>query len=150
MKREIFIQAALKFLNIPYRWGGDDPMKGLDCSGLVQELLAMLGLDPAGDQSAQALYNHFKNKSRNLGRTLVEVSKYNNTGFIVFYGAGIDKITHVAMILDHYTMIEAGGGGSKTINADVASEQNAFIRLRPYDRRPDIVAILEPVALYFY
>jgi hypothetical protein len=43
--QKTFINACLQFLNLPYIWGGDD-FKGYDCSGLVQELYAMIGIDP--------------------------------------------------------------------------------------------------------
>lgn len=137
MKREIFVQLCMQFLNIPYRWGGDDPIKGYDCSGLVQELLAMIGIDPKGDQTAQGLYDHFNSTS--------DVNKLNmTTGSLCFYGESTSKISHVGMILDDDYMIEAGGGGSKTNSLDDAAAQNAYIRIRPFTTRRDLVAVLTP------
>lgn len=138
MNRSIFQQACLQHLKLPYIWGGDDPIKGFDCSGLVQELLAMIGLDPAGDQTAQGLHDHFKSRSKEGPR---------DTGSLIFFGASVSKITHVGIMLDSETMIEAGGGGSKTTDAQSAAAQNAYVRLRPYNRRSDIVAVLNPKGL---
>lgn len=38
------VDAASRYLGIPYRWGGSDPATGLDCSGLVQRALGDLGV----------------------------------------------------------------------------------------------------------
>lgn len=138
MTKELFINACLSFLNTPYRWGGDDPT-GIDCSGLTQEILAMLGLDPEGDQSADALYRHFLVRGK---------QGVKDAGALVFFGRP-DKITHVGVLLDSVTMIEAGGGGSRTLNLADAVAQNAFVRLRPYWRRKDVVAIIRPNDLPF-
>lgn len=35
---------ARKYLGVPYVWGGTDPAKGLDCSGLVQRVFRDLGI----------------------------------------------------------------------------------------------------------
>ncbi|HSH22577.1 MAG TPA: C40 family peptidase [Acidimicrobiales bacterium] len=36
---------ALRTLGVPYRWGGSDPVGGLDCSGLVQWSYHQLGVE---------------------------------------------------------------------------------------------------------
>lgn len=138
MNRSMFQQASLAFLNLPYIWGGDDPIIGYDCSGLAQELFAMVGLDPKGDQTAQGLFDHFKAQSGEGPR---------DTGTLLFFGHNSSSITHVAIMLDSETLIEAGGGGSKTHTAEDAAKQNAFIRLRPFGHRADLVAIVNPKGL---
>ena len=39
------VATARKYLGVPYVWGGTDPDKGLDCSGLVQLVYKQLGVD---------------------------------------------------------------------------------------------------------
>jgi cell wall-associated NlpC family hydrolase len=137
MDQQTFINACLQFLNLPYIWGGDD-FKGYDCSGLVQELYAMLGIDPRGDQTAQVLYNYFKGRSTPHRR---------GVGALVFYGSSPTRISHVGMMIGEDVMIEAGGGGSRTNDAGDAARDNAFVRVRPIDRRSDMIAVLYPMDL---
>src|SRR4051794_2390894 len=39
------VAEAKKYLGVPYVWGGTDPKKGLDCSGLVQLVYRNLGVE---------------------------------------------------------------------------------------------------------
>lgn len=133
--KEILYDYALSFLGLPYKWGGDDPIEGYDCSGFVQELLSSVGLDPKYDQTAQALYDHFYNDGIYSGSSF---------GALVFYGSGIKKISHVAFALSETLMIEAGGGGSSTHNKDDAAQANAYIRIRPIDSRKDLIGFFMP------
>jgi cell wall-associated NlpC family hydrolase len=42
---EAVVAEARKYLGVPYVWGGTNPDKGLDCSGLVQLVYKNLGID---------------------------------------------------------------------------------------------------------
>lgn len=130
-KAEQMISYALRFLTIPYRWGGSHPSMGYDCSGFVQEILASVGLDPKGDQSAQALYTALSQGDWKEGL---------QPGSVLFFGKGLYQITHTALAISNEQMIEAGGGNSTTTNVIKAAEQNAFIRIRPI--RSDLVCAL--------
>lgn len=126
---------AIQFVGLPYLWGGDDPILGFDCSGFAQEIMAAAGVDPPGDQTAQMLYNY-----------LSENGLYNvrRGGSFAFYGKGPQKITHVAYLFDKFTIIEFGGGGSRTKSEEDAARHNAYCRLRPLERRSDLVAVMRP------
>lgn len=132
----VLIEYAWKMVGKPYIWGGDDPILGFDCSGLVIELLKAVGEFPLHmDANAQGLYYHFEAKGK-IGHA--------EMGALVFYGKDLNSITHVSMIIEDGFVLEAGGGGSKTKTVDDAIKQNAFIRVRPLNHRQDIVAIIYP------
>lgn len=137
MTKEIFQQAALSYLHVPYLYGGASSLKGIDCSELVQDLLRMLGIDPAGDQSAQMLHDFFR---------VAGVHGKLGCGSLCFYGKG-RGLTHVAMMLDETTVIEAGGGDSTTISIDAAVKRDAKVRLRPYNHRLDLQDVIQPPGL---
>jgi len=126
---------ALQFVGLQYKWAGDDTILGYDCSGFIQELLASVGVDPPGDQTAQLLFDFFSvNGTWNSCRC----------GALAFYGRSTVKVSHVAMLLDPYRVIEAGGGGSKTHTKADAARDNAYIRVRPLDARSDRLAVIRP------
>lgn len=132
---ELLIRYAMRFVGTPYLWGGSTPMGGIDCSGLVQEILASVGIDPPGDQTAQALYNHFESRSR---------PNTWGAGSLAFFGKSVREITHVAFCVDQYRMIEAGGGGSRVTTLQAAITSSAFVRMRPIRARRDLVAVIKP------
>lgn len=137
MRNEHLQQYALRFVGVSYIWGGDDPMRGFDCSGLAQELLLAFGAHPhpGRDYTAQGLYDHF-----------AKAGQYNATeiGALAFYGKDYRTITHVGIVVFPDLILEAGGGGSRTkTNAD-AIEQNAYVRLRPLKARRDLVTCILP------
>src|SRR5688500_2035206 len=133
---DAFLLSLTSCLNKPYRWGGDNPLTGFDCSGFVQWGLKSVGIDPPGDQSAQALYDHFRDTGNHSPRSL--------TGTLVFYGKDHKSITHVAVMLNAWQVIEAGGGGSDTTTLDIAAKKGACVRIRHIDARKDIVAKVKP------
>lgn len=134
---KLLIDYAMTFVGIPYKWGGSNPMTGLDCSGLVQCILESVGADPRGDQSSQALHDILLQQ----GGILLSEPK---AGAIAFYGQTPSKITHVTFCLNKYIMIEAGGGDSTTTSVVEAAKKDAYVRVRPIDRRKDLVAVVMP------
>ena len=130
------ITASMQFLNTPYLWGGDD-FSGFDCSGLVQEILAIAGADPPGDQTAQAHFDHFSQEPNH-------VSGEPQAGAIAFFGSNHLSIIHVGFMIDKYKMIEASGGGSHVVTPQDAIKYNAFVKLRPLSRRRDLLAVFMP------
>ncbi len=136
---DILREYAMSFVGTPYSWGGDDAIDGYDCSGFVQELLQSVGEDPKGDQTAQGLFNYFSENGH--GSQLVSIKM----GTLLFFRPHDDgKITHVAMALDPYRMIEAGGGGKETLTRVKAAEHNAYVRIRPINSRKDLVSHITP------
>ena len=140
MTQQIILNYAYSFLGTPYRWGGDDPLLGVDCSGLVIEVLKAAGVYKGSfDTTAQGLYDDLtKNKSAALTTSPAPMS-------IAFYGKSVTHITHVAICVSPTHILEAGGGGSKTVDLQTAAAQNAFVRIRPIDSRVDLVAVLQPI-----
>lgn len=128
MRISDFKQVMLSYLHQTYIFGGDDPIAGFDCSGLVIELLKILGKAPSYDTTAQGLYEFLTKTAHDDKR---------ETGAMCFYGKSFKEITHIAIHFDETTVLEAGGGGSSTVSEAAAIKQNAYIRLRPYNARKD-------------
>ena len=125
------------FIGLPYLWGGDDPLAGFDCSGLIVEVLQAVGLLRHGtDFSAAALYKKFEKKAIIRGYE----------GCLVFwYGSDErEKIIHVEMMVDDFYAVGASGGSSKTLTIADAIKQNAFVKMRPIGYRGDKYLIVDP------
>lgn len=137
MSRVLASKVAWGFLGTPYIWGGDDPMKGFDCSGFVIEILKSVGALPrTGDWTAKELWDKFDKK----------VIPYPNEGCLVFWRgrARNSAIVHVEYCIDDTHSIGASGGGRKTETVADAIKQNAYIKVRPFSSRKYIRGYVDP------
>jgi D-gamma-glutamyl-meso-diaminopimelic acid endopeptidase CwlS len=122
-----FLKVVESFLNMPYRWGGDDPT-GFDCSGMVVEGLRACGLMGLNeDLSALGLWHKFKGRETPLPER----------GALVFWFHDNGKAKHVAVCLDTEVCLTADGGGRHIQTLADAIKHNAFIKILPIDHRKD-------------
>ena len=123
------------FLGTPYRWGGDDPMAGFDCSGLAIEVLRAFGrLAQGGDYTANDLLTIFRPNKVDVGYE----------GCLCFYLDSGGRAVHVVILVNEHFAIGADGGGSGTNTPGDAVAQNAFVKIRPVDYRPGPRVIVDP------
>lgn len=128
--KNFFLELATEYLGKEYRWGGDDPINGFDCSGFVIELAKSVGLMRENeDYTANMLANKYK-----------EVTELK-PGNLVFWDWNRDGvIDHVEIVLtklDDGTVLSIGasGGDSRSTSAQRAAAQNAYIKIRPLRER---------------
>lgn len=130
---ELAIKIAWEHLNTAYRWGGDDPIAGFDCSGFVIEILKSVGILPRkGDWTADGLYKLFAHRQCRP-----------QAGALVFWKNESGKMRHVEFCIDSKRTIGASGGGSKTESIEDAIAANAYIKIRPV-YKPETATFINP------
>lgn len=140
IRKEWAIRYGLGFLGQPYRWGGDDPIHGFDCSGLVIEILIAAGILPHGfDATAEGLLLALKGN----GAPEIPASR---AGAIVFFKNAAGRVTHVELGLPGLLLLGASGGGSTTDDLEDAAARNAFVKIRPWGYRAEQTVIVDPFA----
>lgn len=140
-KRDTALRVCWALYGTQYVWGGDDPMSGFDCSGLIVEALQSAGVLPHGtDYTSQQLRQQFATREISI-----DAAKHT-PGALIFYGTGLAKIEHVAMSLGNGTAIQAAGGGQATTSPGAAERANAFVKVRPFNYRGVPIAAVDPFA----
>jgi cell wall-associated NlpC family hydrolase len=86
---------ALQAVGIPYRWGGESPATGFDCSGLVRWAYLRFGIDLPHSSYALATYG------RSVPRSRLEPGDV-----LVFSGLG-----HVGLYIGEGRMVHAPQSG---------------------------------------
>lgn len=110
---------ASKYLGIPYVWGGTDPAKGLDCSGLVQLVYKDMGISLPRTAAQQATQG-----------TKVDSLAQAKPGDLVAFGSPVD---HIGIYAGDNKMIVAPKKGDVVKVQDVYKTPVAIRRILPDD-----------------
>ncbi|MBC7363892.1 MAG: C40 family peptidase, partial [Candidatus Aminicenantes bacterium] len=95
LSSEQMVQLAKRFLGLPYLWGGTSPL-GIDCSGFVQLIYRLSGIEILRDADIQF-----------TSSGLLEVPKgQEQAGDLVFFGRP-NRITHVGLMISEKEFIHA-------------------------------------------
>ncbi|HET9143760.1 transglycosylase SLT domain-containing protein [Actinophytocola sp.] len=111
------VAGAQKYLGVPYVWGGTDPNKGLDCSGLVQRTYADLGVT-------------LPRVSRDQAKVGQPVSGLDQAkpGDLLAFGS---PVHHIGIYVGDGKMIHAPEPGAKVRIQNVYETPSAIRRVLP-------------------
>jgi soluble lytic murein transglycosylase-like protein len=127
---EAVVEAAKKYLGVPYVFGGTNPATGLDCSGLVQRAYKDLGIELpriAADQARQG--------------TPVANLAQAKPGDLLAFNSPVD---HIAIYAGNGKMIAAPQPGENVKIQDVYQTPSAIRRVIP---DAPVSAVVRPASL---
>lgn len=100
-----FVNRAESLLGIPYQWGGESPVEGFDCSGLVHYVYAQEGIQ------MPRLANHQFEQGESISRSRLQ------PGDLVFFSISGSIVDHVGIYAGDERFIHAPRTG-RTVSYD--------------------------------
>ena len=118
----IAARTAERFVGIPYRWGGDNVVDGMDCSGFVRAVFNLCGISIPRTSRDQ-----FK-AGEPVGRDGLR------DGDLVFFGSSGDTINHVGIYVGSGRFVHAPRRGEdiKVSTVDDSYFEKRFVGARRY------------------
>ncbi len=87
--RSLAAQWGLRFVGTPYKWGGNDLQRGIDCSGFVQKLYGAIGLKLPRTAAEQAM----------VGTPITRLEDLQPGDRLYFWDAKRGKIGHTGLYI---------------------------------------------------
>lgn len=118
----IAARTAERFVGIPYRWGGDTVVDGMDCSGFVRAVYNLCGVNIPRTSREQYRVGDA------IGRDELK------DGDLVFFGASADEINHVGIFVGNGRFVHAPRRGDdiKVSSMDESYFQKKFVGAKRY------------------
>jgi cell wall-associated NlpC family hydrolase len=119
---DIAARTAERFVGIPYRWGGDTVVDGMDCSGFVRAVYNLCGVNIPRTSREQYRVGDV------VGREELR------EGDLVFFGASADEINHVGIFVGNGRFVHAPRRGDdiKVTGLDDPYFQKRYIGAKRY------------------
>ena len=114
--REKIIKTARRYVGVPYRWGGESPQTGFDCSGFTMVVYRLNGLD-------------LPRSSRQQWKVGKKIDRRRlQKGDLVFFATtGGSRVSHVGIYTGNNTFLHAPSRGSRI---KTSSLSNRYFRTR--------------------
>lgn len=118
----IAARTAERFVGIPYQWGGDNVVEGMDCSGFVRAVYNLCGVNIPRTSREQF------NTGESVGRENLK------DGDLVFFGSSEDAINHVGIYVGNSRFVHAPRRGDeiKVSSLDDLYFMKNFVGARRY------------------
>ncbi len=110
------VASAKKYMGVPYKWGGTDPSKGLDCSALVQRAMKDIGVDVPRVVAQQ----------RHLGTEVPSLDQARPGDLIVMGGS-----RHIGIYVGDGKMLHAPKAGDHVRIGSVYEKPTSIRRVLP-------------------
>ena len=110
IEKKKIVENALLYLNAPYLWGGRSPL-GIDCSGFIQMVYRLQGVDLPRDAYQQA----------EVGNSLSFIEE-SEPGDLAFFDNNEGIVIHVGIILENNHIIHCSG----KVRIDRIDQQGIF------------------------
>jgi hypothetical protein len=121
--RNNIIATAQNYIGIPYKWGGESPRTGFDCSGLTMVVYRLNGLQLPRSSRAQW------QAGRSIGRSQLQ------KGDLVFFAtSGGRRVSHVGIYTGNNKFLHAPGKNHKIRISSLSSTyyRNRYLGARTY------------------
>jgi len=118
----IAARTAERFVGIPYRWGGNNVVEGMDCSGFVRAVFNLCGVN-------------IPRTSREQYQVGDPVAREElKEGDLVFFGASSDEISHVGIFVGngHFVHAPRRGDDIKLSSMDEGYYLKKFVGAKRY------------------
>ncbi len=110
--RQTVIKDAMQFTGTPYKWGGNDLRRGVDCSGFVQQLYGRVGVQLPRTAQRQSV----------VGEQVKRLDDLKPGDRLYFTNSKREKITHTGIYIgDGYFIHSSRSAGG--VSTDFLSEK---------------------------
>jgi cell wall-associated NlpC family hydrolase len=109
-QRDSIIEHTRNLLGVKYKWGGINPAKGLDCSGIVKYVFAKLGIE----------LPHRAAEMAKLGDPITKDTAVMQPGDLLVFGKAGKRISHIGIYVGNGKMIQASSTSHHVVETVVA------------------------------
>lgn len=121
--REKIVKTARRYVGVPYRWGGESPGTGFDCSGFTMVVYRLNGLD-------------LPRSSRQQWRVGKKIERRQlKKGDLVFFATtGGSRVSHVGIYTGNNMFLHAPRRGSRIKTSSLSSKyfRTRYVGARSY------------------